>query len=379
MERSKSQAEAVSDEDNEDKTRKPVSSQPQSVVVAGWAISNVALSVGLVTINKMLMQTYGFKFVFSLTFCHFATTSVFLELMTRLRWFGASAQYMPWNVNVLTAAAGVASIAFMNLSLKFNSIGFYQITKLCVIPVVLLIEFFQFGKTVSQNILLALLLLLAGVGIATVTDVELNRVGLVYAVLAVLCTAQFQIWQGTKQKLYKLSPIQMTHSVAIPQSLITLLAACIFEQDVTRHKFHPDYVDVGLVLLTCLMAIGVNITSMGLIGKTSAVTFQVVGHAKTCLIIASGLFFFSSSATGTQTLKNLAGVFIAVLAMVRYGHLKGIEAAKASVKDEDSVKADRAAEELEHVAAVDASAGKDEGGLGQMQEEEAPGTPNKVN
>jgi len=49
------------------------------------------------------------------------------------------------------------------------------------------------------------------------------------------------------------------------------------------------------------------------------------------------------------------------------------------VKDEDSVKADRAAEELEHVAAVDASAGKDEGGLGQMQEEEAPGTPNKVN
>lgn len=57
VERSKSQAEAVSDEDNEDKTRKPVSSQPQSVVVAGWAISNVALSVGLVTINKMLMQT----------------------------------------------------------------------------------------------------------------------------------------------------------------------------------------------------------------------------------------------------------------------------------------------------------------------------------
>eukprot|EP00961_Rhodomonas_salina_P005898 79816-Rhodomonas_salina.2 len=31
-------------------------------------------------------------------------------------------------------------------------------------------------------------------------------------VLAVLCTAQFQIWQGTKQKLYKLSPIQVRGS-----------------------------------------------------------------------------------------------------------------------------------------------------------------------
>jgi len=251
-----------------------------------------------------------------------------LELITRMGWFGASVKYLPLDTNFLTAATGVASIAFMNFSLRANSVGFYQITKLCVIPVVLVIDYFSAGKTVSSRVLLSLLLLLAGVGIATVTDVELKTVGLVFAVLAVGSTAQFQIWQGSMQKQYALSPLQMTHSVAVPQALITLVGVITFERHVASHTFSPDLAECWLILVTCFMAIGVNVTSMGLIGKTSPVTFQVVGHAKTCLIITSGFLFFTSE-INVQTVKNLAGVCIAVVAMIWYGQLKSQEAAKA--------------------------------------------------
>jgi hypothetical protein len=35
-----------------------------------------------------------------------------------------------------------------------------------------------------------------------------------------------------------------------------------------------------------LIAMVMNVTSCGLIGKTSATTFQVVGHSKTCLVLS---------------------------------------------------------------------------------------------
>lgn len=35
------------------------------------------------------------------------------------------------------AATGVGSIGFMNISLHLNSVGFYQITKLAIVPATL--------------------------------------------------------------------------------------------------------------------------------------------------------------------------------------------------------------------------------------------------
>merc|ERR1719502_2569546 len=94
------------------------------------------------------------------------------------------------------AAAGFASIGFMNLSLNHNSVGFYQITKLTIIPVTLVINAIAYNVHASAKVKLALFILLAGVGVATVTDVELRPLVLGFGLAAVLTTAVFQIWQG---------------------------------------------------------------------------------------------------------------------------------------------------------------------------------------
>ena len=39
-------------------------------------------------------------------------------------------------------------------------------------------------------------------------------------------------------------------------------------------------------------ALAVNLCSFGLIGRTSAITFQVVGHMKTCLVLVGGYMLF---------------------------------------------------------------------------------------
>ena len=44
-----------------------------------------------------------------------------------------------------------------------------------------------------------------GVGVATVTDVQLKPLGFGFGCCAVMATAMFQIFQGTKQKEFGLS------------------------------------------------------------------------------------------------------------------------------------------------------------------------------
>eukprot|EP00291_Cryptomonas_curvata_P007672 CAMPEP_0172197820 /NCGR_PEP_ID=MMETSP1050-20130122/27707_1 /TAXON_ID=233186 /ORGANISM="Cryptomonas curvata, Strain CCAP979/52" /LENGTH=328 /DNA_ID=CAMNT_0012874499 /DNA_START=217 /DNA_END=1200 /DNA_ORIENTATION=- len=277
--------------------------------------------------NKIIAVTYEFPYVLAPTFLHFFVTAVCMELVTRRGCFSSSVLYMPMRDNVLTAAAGVASIAFMNLSLQANSVGFYQITKLWGVPVIVLYEYFSAGTVYSTKIYCSLVFLLFGVGLATVNDIELNATGFTLAVIAVLTTTQFHLWQGSKQKQYGLSPIQCTHSIALPQSLITLLFVAAVERDVLEYRFHKSGMDVILIGVSCVLAMGVNITNFGLIAKTSVLTFQVVGHAKTCLILSSGFLFFPHlDAPQEQVLENILGLSIAVAGMILYGHLRDVRA-----------------------------------------------------
>eukprot|EP00291_Cryptomonas_curvata_P030009 CAMPEP_0172214056 /NCGR_PEP_ID=MMETSP1050-20130122/37949_1 /TAXON_ID=233186 /ORGANISM="Cryptomonas curvata, Strain CCAP979/52" /LENGTH=382 /DNA_ID=CAMNT_0012894983 /DNA_START=279 /DNA_END=1429 /DNA_ORIENTATION=+ len=329
--------------------------------------------------NKIIAVTYEFPYVLAPTFLHFFVTAVCMELVTRRGCFSSSVLYMPMRDNVLTAAAGVASIAFMNLSLQANSVGFYQITKLWGVPVIVLYEYFSAGTVYSTKIYCSLVFLLFGVGLATVNDIELNATGFTLAVIAVLTTTQFHLWQGSKQKQYGLSPIQCTHSIALPQrrsgvslpksgmDVILIGVSCVLAMGVNITNFGliaktsvltfqvvghaktseldnitvcgccgkrrsgvslpKSGMDVILIGVSCVLAMGVNITNFGLIAKTSVLTFQVVGHAKTCLILSSGFLFFPHlDAPQEQVLENILGLSIAVAGMILYGHLRDVRA-----------------------------------------------------
>jgi solute carrier family 35, member E3 len=100
-----------------------------------------------------------------------------------------------------TALKGsLGSVAFMNLNLAYNSVGFYQLSKLACIPVTLLLERVWYGRSAPRAVKLALLPILAGVGLATVTDVSVNAAGTVLAAVAVLCTVCSQIFTSRFQQ-----------------------------------------------------------------------------------------------------------------------------------------------------------------------------------
>ena len=307
-----------------------------STTAAAFAVGNVLSSVSLVLVNKLVFSA-GFKFPLSLSFCHFCFTVVFYRLL-RCAGFYEANQTMPQIEKFKVALAGFASIGFMNLSLNSNSVGFYQITKLTIIPVTLAINLL-YGVHTNGKIKLALLILLAGVGVATVTDVQLRPIGLVYGALAVLTTAVFQIWQGSKQKEFSMSGTQLQAAVApwmAAQSLAVAAAAegVCWKPDGSCPKLVQDFVleaaasddgvrTLGLVLATCFLALAVNFCSFGLIGRTSPITFQVVGHLKTCLVLVGGYVLFTGKHIHKRQLQNnIIGVSVAMVGCVLYGHLK---------------------------------------------------------
>ena len=89
--------------------------------------------------------------------------------------------------NVFPVAVGsLLSVAFMNLNLTYNSVGFYQLSKLICIPVTLIIQYFAYKQSVSRIIQFTLMPILFGVGYATVYDLDVNFTGTVFATYAVL-------------------------------------------------------------------------------------------------------------------------------------------------------------------------------------------------
>lgn len=64
----------------------------------------------------------------------------------------------------------------------------------------------------------------------------------------------------------------------------------------------------AFIILSCLIAVSVNFSTFLVIGKTSPVTYQVLGHLKTCLILAFGYTLLHDPFTE----RNIIGILIAI-------------------------------------------------------------------
>lgn len=276
--------------------------------VAINVIMNIISSVALVNVNKALV-TYGFRFILLLTGCHFLTGYLFLT--------AASAPSLKMNLFVrpapidtkqlwLIAAGGIASIALMNYSLKANSVGTYQILKVAVLPTTMTLSFLQSLGAPTRKEMIAAALVVAGATICTASDVRVSLAGLLIGFAAVLATAQYQIWQGTVQSRNGISSTQAMYLMSLPQAMMTFCASVLFEtgwsdfgkvqpdasailvdskaegvavaatttDDIWTHAYAPA--EIGIILVTCVLAVLLNYSTIAVIGKVGAGICQAV-------------------------------------------------------------------------------------------------------
>ena len=71
------------------------------------------------------------------------------------------------------------------------------------------------------------------------------------------------------------------------------------------------------IVLSCTIAVGTNLSQFICIGRFTAVSFQVLGHMKTILVLILGFLFFGKEGLN---LHVVIGMIIAVVGMVWYGN-----------------------------------------------------------
>ncbi|XP_048424823.1 UDP-xylose transporter 3 isoform X2 [Pyrus x bretschneideri] len=283
---------------------------------------SVVSSVSIVICNKALISTLGFTFATTLTSWHLLVTFCSLHVALWMKFF----EHKPFDARSVMGFGilnGI-SIGLLNLSLGFNSVGFYQMTKLAIIPCTVFLETLFFKKKFSRSVQFSLSILLLGVGVATVTDLQLNALGSFLSLLAVLTTCVAQIMTNTIQKKFKVSSTQLLYQ-SCPYQAITLfvigpfLDGFLTNQNVFAFAYTPQV--LFFIVLSCLISVSVNFSTFLVIGRTSAVTYQVLGHLKTCLVLAFGYILLHDPFSW----RNILGILIAIVGMVLYSYYCTLE------------------------------------------------------
>ncbi|GAQ81566.1 Glucose-6-phosphate/phosphate and phosphoenolpyruvate/phosphate antiporter [Klebsormidium nitens] len=284
--------------------------------VGVWAL-NIGSSVGIIFANKQVLSVFDFKFATSLTAMHFLVTSLAGALGKASGGVMSSGKTVPfWDILLFTVMAN-CSIVGMNVSLMLNSVGFYQISKLSMIPVSCVFEYLIHGKTFSAEVKASIAVVLLGVGVVTVTDLNVNFAGLLTAVIAVVSTSLQQIFIGSLQKKHGVTSFELLGKVAPIQAVTLTVMGPFVDYFLTSRRVidYPFSVPALMFIgLSCVLAVFCNISQFMCIGRFSAVTFQVVGHIKTVLILFLGWAVFHQA----MSLKNVGGIVLAIAGMLGY-------------------------------------------------------------
>ncbi|CAL0305304.1 unnamed protein product [Lupinus luteus] len=284
---------------------------------ASWFF-NVVTSVGIIIVNKALMATYGFTFATTLTGLHFATTTLLTTVLKSLGYIQSS--HIPLADIIKFVLFANFSIVGMNVSLMWNSVGFYQIAKLSMIPVSCFLEVVLDKVRYSRDTKLSITLVLLGVAVCTVTDVSVNAKGFIAAAIAVWSTALQQYYVHFLQRKYSVGSFNLLGHTAPAQAASLLLVGPFMDYWLTNKRV--DAYNYGLtstffIILSCTIAVGTNLSQFICIGRFTAVTFQVLGHMKTILVLFLGFIFFGKEGLNVQV---ILGMLIAIAGMIWYGN-----------------------------------------------------------
>eukprot|EP00882_Tetradesmus_deserticola_P010725 GHRQ01011326.1.p1 GENE.GHRQ01011326.1~~GHRQ01011326.1.p1 ORF type:complete len:302 (+),score=107.75 GHRQ01011326.1:144-1049(+) len=218
--------------------------------------------------------------------------------------------------------------------------------KIAVAPTVMLLDLIVFGIVPAPKVVASVVLVCLGIGIATVTDSTLVKhfYGICVGAAATLITALYQMWAGSKQKELQASSMQLLHQYTPQAALILGLLIPLMEpvgwasltgnaaaagngKTILSYQYTPAA--VAVIFVSAVLGLLVSLSTFLVIGCTSSLTYNVVGHLKTVIILTGGCMFFGDE----MPPKKLLGVGVAMAGIVWYTQLKiGSAQAKLAAK-----------------------------------------------
>ncbi|KAI0845209.1 TPT-domain-containing protein [Daldinia vernicosa] len=287
-----------------------------------WIVVNTLATIGIVFTNKAIFSDPSLKLA-QLTFAafHFFMTWLLLFTLSRPRFAYFNPRRIALRDIVPLSVAMSLNVILPNLSLAFSSITFYQVARILLTPTVATMDLILYRSMLPRNAILALIPACLGVGMVSYYDSlptndanvkSTSSLGVMFAFSGIFASSLYTVWIKSYQRKLKVSSMQLLFNQA-PVSAFLLLYAIPFVDT------FPTWTEVPMarwfmILTSGVFAALINLSQFFIIGQTGPVSSTVVGHLKTCLIVALG-WATSGRSVGD---KSVIGVFIAIGGIVTY-------------------------------------------------------------
>ncbi|KAK6127075.1 hypothetical protein DH2020_039177 [Rehmannia glutinosa] len=212
---------------------------------------------------------------------------------------------------VMSLSTGLA-----NVSLKYNSVGFYQMAKIAVTPAIVFSEFILFRKIISVQKVLALAVVSVGVAVATVTDLQFHFFGACVALAWIVPSAVNKIlWSNLQQQENWTALALMWKTTPITLFFLVMLMPYLDPPGVL--SFDWSLYNASTIGGSAVLGFLLQWSGALALGATSATTHVVLGQFKTCVILLGGFLLFGSNPGQTSIL----GAATALIGMSFYTYL----------------------------------------------------------
>ncbi|KAM0942843.1 putative sugar phosphate transporter domain-containing protein [Dioscorea sansibarensis] len=279
---------------------------------------NFLVSVGIILVNKLVLGKVGFNYPIFLTLIHYVVSWFLMVILNAFSLLPVSPPSKATPLSALFALGLVMSLStgLANVSLKYNSVGFYQMAKIAVTPTIVLAEFMLFAKTVSCKKVLALTVVSVGVAVATVTDLEFDLFGACIALAWIIPSAVNKIlWSNLQQRenwtalalMWKTTPI----------TIFFLVGMMPWLDPPGARSFDWNLHNTSAIFLSAALGFLLQLSGALALGATSATSHVVLGQFKTCVILLGGFLLFDS----VPGMTSICGAITALAGMSLYTYL----------------------------------------------------------
>ncbi|KAL1855880.1 hypothetical protein VTK73DRAFT_8423 [Phialemonium thermophilum] len=288
-------------------------------------VVNILATIGIVFTNKAIFADTSLKLAqLSFAAFHFFVTWLTLFAVSRPRTVAAPL-FTPRRASIRDIAplsvAMSLNVILPNLSLAYSTVTFYQIARILLTPTVALMNYGLYGATLPRAGIVALVPACVGVAVVSYYDSMASTddsvkttsdLGVVFAFAGIFASSLYTVWISSYHRKLNMSSVQLLYNQAPVSAFLLLYAIPFVDRFPVWSRLAPSR--WVLIVASGLFASLINVSQFFIIAQTGPVSSTVVGHVKTCTIVALG-WITSGRAIGD---KSVIGVIIAVCGILAY-------------------------------------------------------------
>lgn len=271
--------------------------------------------------NKWLIDTAGFRYPIILTTWHLLFATVATQILARTTSLLDSRRTLPMTGRMyLRTVLPIGfcysgSLVCSNVVYLYLSVAFIQMLKAASPVFVLIFSWIWRVADPSLSKFLTILVIVFGVGLSSVGEIDFSVIGFLYqlggTVFEAIRLVMIQVMLNGEG--LKMDPLVGLYYYAPVCTVMNIIVALFTE--VPKFKFEDlAQAGYGMLLLNAMVAFGLNIASVFLIGKTSGLVMTLTGILKNILLVVISVMIWNTHISWLQTL----GYAVALGGLVYY-------------------------------------------------------------